>query len=69
MKCMANASLAACLVVGSSPVLAETDWMSFTMDNGALVGTDNGYTNGLYFSYGTVSHVTLSATCASTPAE
>lgn len=31
--------------------LAEVDWMSLTIDNDAFVGNDNGYTNGIYFSW------------------
>ena len=31
--------------------LAEADWWSFTMDNDIFVGTDDGYTNGLYLSW------------------
>ena len=30
---------------------AETDWWSFTFDNDIFVGTDDGYTNGLYLSW------------------
>jgi hypothetical protein len=51
VKRATNFSAALCLVAASSPALAEVDWMSFTMDNDALVGTDNGYTNGMYFSW------------------
>ena len=29
----------------------DADWYAFTMDNDVLVGTDNGYTNGFYFSW------------------
>ena len=31
--------------------LAEVDWWSFTLDNDLFVGTDDGYTNGLYLSW------------------
>lgn len=34
-----------------TPSLAEADWWSFTMDNDIFVGTDDGYTNGLYLSW------------------
>jgi lipid A 3-O-deacylase len=30
---------------------SEADWLSVTMDNDALEGTDNGYTNGIFFSW------------------
>jgi len=33
----------------------ETNWFSVTVDNDLLVGNDNGYTNGIYFSWFEVS--------------
>ena len=32
-------------------VQAEADWTAFTMDNDTFVGNDNGYTNGIAFSW------------------
>ena len=40
----------ACLVV--TPLHAEeSNWFAVTVDNDLLVGNDNGYTNGIYFSW------------------
>jgi hypothetical protein len=30
---------------------AEADWYAFTMDNDTFVGNDNGYTNGMFFTW------------------
>ena len=38
-------------VTASNLARAEADWLAFTMDNDAFVGNDNGYTNGMYFSW------------------
>lgn len=38
-------------VVGPGAVLAEADWYSFTTDNDTFVGNDNGYTNGMFFTW------------------
>lgn len=32
-------------------VLAEADWSSLTFDNDLFLGTDDGYTNGIYYSW------------------
>lgn len=34
-----------------TPCKAETDWISFTLDNDLFIGNDNGYTNGIYVSF------------------
>ncbi len=35
-----------------TPVLAEeSNWLAVTLDNDILLGNDNGYTNGIYFSW------------------
>jgi lipid A 3-O-deacylase len=47
----AIASLTLFALAGQGSALAESDWKSFTMDNDSLVGTDNGYTNGFYYSW------------------
>ena len=39
------------LVAGPGPALAEADWSSLTIDNDTFIGTDNGYTNGIYYSW------------------
>lgn len=42
--------LLAGLLIGSSSVHADFDWVSMTIDNDLFLNTDNGYTNGLYIS-------------------
>jgi hypothetical protein len=44
-------SLTWCAAAGPASVLAEADWYSFTMDNDYLTASDNGYTNGVYFTW------------------
>ena len=39
------------LLVTVQPVSAASDWYSLTIDNDLFVGSDNGYTNGIYFSW------------------
>jgi hypothetical protein len=51
LKCGITALLA--LGVSAIPGLAqaEADWGSFTLDNDTFIGEDQGYTNGLYYSW------------------
>ena len=51
MKRVMMASLATCLVSFSNLAQAEADWYAFTMDNDFFVGNDNGYTNGMFFTW------------------
>jgi len=51
LKCVIVASLAWCAIASPGSVLAEADWYSFTMDNDTFVGNDNGYTNGMFFTW------------------
>jgi lipid A 3-O-deacylase len=39
------------LLVISQSLYADTDWKSVTFDNDLFRGSDNGYTNGLYYSW------------------
>ena len=39
------------LLLLSGSALAEPDWYALTIDNDLFVGSDNGYTNGIYFSW------------------
>jgi hypothetical protein len=39
------------VLVVPGQAIAEADWWSFTFDNDIFVGTDDGYTNGLYLSW------------------
>ena len=39
------------VLAGRVSAAGDADWYSFTMDNDVFVGTDNGYTNGFYFSW------------------
>jgi len=48
MKSVAVAVLLPCITI---PAVAETDWVSMTLDNDIFVGKDSGYTNGLYISF------------------
>jgi lipid A 3-O-deacylase len=47
------ATLLACLFTVGFPVsiLADADWVSLTIDNDLFVASDNGYTNGIYYSW------------------
>jgi hypothetical protein len=45
------AILAVGLLALPDPARAEVDWFSFTGDNDTFIGEDNGYTNGLFFSW------------------
>jgi len=45
------ASIILCATGGSRIAQAEANWMSFTFDNDVFVGTDNSYTNGMFFSW------------------
>ena len=51
IKNTAIVSLSLIALAGQGSASAEADWYSFTLDNDSLVGTDNGYTNGFYFSW------------------
>ena len=42
--------LGLCAVIGSRTAQA-VDWMAITLDNDSFIGNDNGYTNGIYFSW------------------
>jgi len=42
--------LVLCLLGFSQTVRSDVDWMAATLDNDFFVGSDNGYTNGLYLS-------------------
>jgi lipid A 3-O-deacylase len=50
-KTIAFVSLAVLALAGQGSARAEADLYSITWDNDALVGTDNGYTAGVYFSW------------------
>jgi hypothetical protein len=51
LRTAALAALLACSVAAPGAVLAEAEWMLFTLDNDTFVGNDNGYTNGIYVSW------------------
>lgn len=51
LKCATVSFLTLCAIAGPGSVLAEADWYSFTLDNDTFVGNDNGYTNGMYFTW------------------
>ena len=51
MKCVTVATLAMCTIAVSQVAQAEADWYAFTMDNDTFVGNDNGYTNGIFFTW------------------
>ena len=51
LKSVLVASLVLCCVTGSNLAQAEADWYSFTLDNDTFVGNDNGYTNGMFFTW------------------
>ncbi len=51
LKCVTVALITLCAIAGPGSVLAEADWYSFTMDNDAFAGNDNGYTNGMFFTW------------------
>ena len=51
MKFVIVISMALCTLAGSNKAQAEANWMTFTVDNDAMVDTDGGYTNGLFFSW------------------
>ena len=50
-KFTAAALVSLSAVAQSGPLLAEADWGSVTWDNDTFIGNDNGYTNGLYYSW------------------
>jgi lipid A 3-O-deacylase len=50
-NCVAIVALTMSALASSGSALAEADWYSFTMDNDTFVGNDNGYTNGMYFTW------------------
>lgn len=50
-KRLVVAMIAAVGISASGSAMAEAEWMSFTMDNDTFVGNDNGYTNGMFFSW------------------
>jgi lipid A 3-O-deacylase len=51
VKSTAVASLTLCAIAVSQVARAEADWFSFTMDNDIFAGNDNGYTNGMFFTW------------------
>ncbi len=50
-KCAIIASFTLYSIVVSQVVQSEADWSSVTIDNDLFVGSDNGYTNGIYYSW------------------
>ncbi len=53
MKSITTTSLIVLIILSAinfSSSAAEYDWVSTTLDNDLFVGTDNGYTNGIYVS-------------------
>ena len=52
-KCAVVASLALCSIAVPQVAQAEADWSSITIDNDLFLGSgsDNGYTNGIYYSW------------------
>ena len=53
-KKLRSSALAALIGIGvaaPASVLAEAEWILFTLDNDTFVGNDNGYTNGIYVSW------------------
>ncbi len=50
MRTVLYCILAFKLFLTSSVALADLNWASLTVDNDIFVGTDNGYTNGFFFS-------------------
>ncbi len=51
MKFVILTAMALCSVAGPKLAQGEADWLTFTLDNDAMVDTDGGYTNGLFFSW------------------
>lgn len=51
-----NFSLIIMLLLSSPQVYAK-EWFSVTLDNDLFIGNDNGYTNGIYFSYFDIGRV------------